>query len=87
MFPAITETYTDSNGKLKQLERVMEEQHLGLTGLVDEQTAASLGQVLGVHEIVVGKITDILHVPERTWSKKIAQTGTIRVESGNAPST
>ena len=65
-----------------QLERVMEEQHLGLTGLVDERTAASLGQVLGVHEIVVGKITDILYVPERTRSKKISQSGTISVASG-----
>lgn len=65
-----------------QLERVMQEQRLGLTGLIDEQTAANLGQVLGVHEIVIGKITDIHHVPERTRSKKIAQTGTISVESG-----
>lgn len=65
-----------------QLERVMEEQHLGLTGLVDAQTAASLGQVLGVHEIVVGKITDILHVGARTRTKQIPQSGTIRVASG-----
>ena len=65
-----------------QLERVMEEQHLGLTGLVDAQTAASLGQVLGVHEIVVGKITDILHVRARTSTKKVPQSATIRTASG-----
>lgn len=65
-----------------QLEVVMQEQGLGLTGMVDERTAANLGGVLGVHEIVIGKITDILYVPERTRSKKIAQTGTIRVQQG-----
>lgn len=65
-----------------QLEIVMEEQGLGLTGMVDERTAANLGGILGVHEIVIGKITDILYVPERTRSKKIAQKGTISVASG-----
>ena len=65
-----------------QLEIVMQEQGLGLTGMVDERTAANLGGILGVHEIVIGKITDILYVPERTRSKNISQTGTIRVASG-----
>ena len=60
----------------------MQEQGLGLTGMVDERTAANLGGILGVHEIVIGKITDILYVPERTRSKQISQTGTIRVASG-----
>lgn len=65
-----------------QLERVMQEQRLGLTGMVDSQTAANLGQVLGVHEIVIGKITDILYVPAKPRSKKIAQSRTLRVASG-----
>ena len=65
-----------------QLERVMQEQHLGLTGLVDEQTAANLGKVLGVHEMVIGKITQILYTPERTKDTLVNQRGTIRVASG-----
>ena len=65
-----------------QLERVMQEQHLGLTGLVDEQTAANLGKVLGVHEMVIGKITQILYVPVRTKDTAVNQKATIRVESG-----
>ena len=65
-----------------QLERVMQEQRLGLTGLIDEQTAANLGKVLGVHEMVIGKITQIVYVPERTRDSRVAQKGTIRVQEG-----
>ena len=65
-----------------QLERIMQEQRLGLTGLIDEQTATNLGQVLGVHEMVIGKITHILYVPERTRETRVAQTGRIRVQQG-----
>ena len=65
-----------------QLERVMQEQGLGLTGIVNEQTAANLGGILGVHEMVIGKITQIRYTPARTKSSTVAQTGTIRVQQG-----
>lgn len=65
-----------------QLERVMQEQGLGLTGIVNEQTAANLGGILGVHEMVIGKITQIRYTPARTKEATVAQTGTIRVQQG-----
>lgn len=65
-----------------QLERVMQEQQLVATGLIDEQTAANLGKVLGVNEMVIGKITQILYVPERIKSKTVNQRNTIRIKQG-----
>ncbi len=65
-----------------QLERIMREQRLDLTEIVDEQTAANLGKVLDVHEIVTGEITKILYVPERTKGNTVTRTGTVRVKSG-----
>ena len=65
-----------------QLERVMQEQGLGLTGIVNEQTAANLGGILGVHEMVIGKITQIRYTPARTKEATVAQKATIRVASG-----
>ncbi len=46
-----------------QLLQVMEEQKLGMTGLLNDQTAVELGKVLGVHELMTGKITQIMHRP------------------------
>jgi len=51
------------------LEKVMQEQRLSLTGLVDESTAVKLGNILGAHEILTGKITQIIYVPEKTIKK------------------
>ncbi len=65
-----------------QLERVMQEQQLGLTGIIDQQTAARLGGLLGVHEMVIGKITQIIYVPERTRQTTVPQETIIRVKSG-----
>ena len=62
-----------------QLEQVMQEQQLGLTGIINEQTAAQLGKVLGVHEIVTGKITQIIYTPENTISQQVPQQAQIFV--------
>jgi TolB-like protein len=43
-----------------QLERVLREQSLGLTGVIDERTAAEIGNILGVHEILTGQITQVI---------------------------
>jgi TolB-like protein len=53
-----------------QLEEIMREQNLGLSGIIDEQTAVGLGKILGVHEIVTGQITQIISAPERTTRSK-----------------
>jgi len=62
-----------------QLERVMEEQKLGLTGLINEETAVELGKVLGVHEILTGKITQIIHIPEKTIRKNVKKKANVVV--------
>ena len=41
------------------LQKVLEEQQLGMTGYIDQETAISLGQILGVDAIITGSITDL----------------------------
>ena len=43
------------------LNKVLEEQNLGMTGLVDVSSAARVGKMLGVDAIVTGTITDMGH--------------------------
>lgn len=43
------------------LNKVLEEQNLGMTGLVDVSSAAQVGKMLGVDAIVTGTITDMGH--------------------------
>ena len=58
-----------------RLEQVMQEQKLGFTGIIDEKTAVDLGNILGVHEILTGKITQIIYTPARTISRNVKQKG------------
>jgi len=46
-----------------QLDRVIAEQKLGLSGMVNDETAMEVGALLGVHEILTGKITQIIYTP------------------------
>lgn len=62
-----------------RLEQVMQEQELGLTGVIDQQTAVELGMVLGVHEIVTGKITQVIYTPERTVDESLREEKEIYV--------
>jgi len=57
----------------------MQEQQLGLTDVIDAHTAVQLGKVLGVHEIVTGKITQIIPTPEGTVSKKVKEEANVVV--------
>ena len=41
------------------LQKVLEEQQLGMTGYIDQETAISIGQILGVDAIITGSITDL----------------------------
>ena len=43
------------------LNKVLAEQKLGTTGFVDEESAISIGQILGVEAIVTGSITDLVN--------------------------
>jgi len=42
----------------EQLKKILEEQGLGGTGIVDPTTAAKVGKVLGVRFLVMGKVTE-----------------------------
>ncbi len=64
-----------------QLEQVMQEQQLALTDLVDEHTAVQLGKILGVHEILTGKITQIIYAPERIIKKSEKQKANVVVRT------
>ena len=41
------------------LQKVLEEQQLGMTGYIDQESAISIGQLLGVEAIVTGSITNL----------------------------
>lgn len=60
-----------------QLERVMAEHKLGMSGIVDEKTAVEAGKILGVQEILTGQITNLTVSPERTMNKQIPEKKTL----------
>lgn len=41
------------------LQKVLEEQKLGTSGYIDQETAISIGQILGVDAIITGSLTDL----------------------------
>ena len=68
----------------------MSEQDLGFTGRFDEKTGAGILEVAGVHELVIGQITNIFYTEPNPESsiynrKKIVrrQTGTERYVDDN----
>ena len=65
-----------------QLERVMSEQNLSFTGRFDTQTVANIGGVAGVHELVVGQITQIIYTPARPTRTSWDRQSTIREKIG-----
>ncbi|GAB4340153.1 MAG: hypothetical protein Kow0037_25820 [Calditrichia bacterium] len=40
----------------EQLQKILEEQQMGMTGLLNDQQAVSIGQLLGVQAIITGKV-------------------------------
>lgn len=53
-------------GKYKVIERsaldkIMQEQKLGMTGMVTQQSAAKVGQLLGVQVAIIGSVTEFGH--------------------------
>ncbi len=45
----------------EQLSRVVQEQALAQTGMTDENTAIEAGKILGIHQILTGRITQIMY--------------------------
>jgi hypothetical protein len=52
-----------------QLQQVIQEQNLGMSGIISENTAMEAGKILGVHEIIVGQLTQITSNEQPTTSK------------------
>ena len=65
-----------------QLERIMSEQNLSFTGRFDAQSVAGIGAVAGVHELVIGQITQIIYTPARPKQKTWNRESTIRKKTG-----
>ena len=64
-----------------QLDRVLAEQKLGLTGLLNEESAMEVGEILGVHEIITGKITQIIYTPVQTVHREYKQSKKVVVKT------
>lgn len=47
----------------ENMERILQEQRLSLSGVVDEQTAVQAGNLIGAQAILIGSVTDYREVP------------------------
>lgn len=47
----------------ENIERILEEQRLGLSGVVDEQTAVRVGNLIGAQAVLMGTVVDYREVP------------------------
>ncbi|MEE9166520.1 MAG: CsgG/HfaB family protein [Candidatus Neomarinimicrobiota bacterium] len=63
----------------EELENVMEEHRLTLAGIVDEESAVQLGKILGIHEILTGRITQVIYTPTTTLEKNVEREARIVV--------
>lgn len=69
----------------EELEGVLREHELQISGLVDEQTAVEVGKLLGVHEILLGRITQIAYTAPITTIKRFERkTEIVAAESKEA---
>jgi TolB-like protein len=57
----------------EQIDKVISEQSMTSTDLFDQAKVVKLGKLLGVHEIIVGKITQIIYSPEKTSQQTIRE--------------
>ncbi|HPF09006.1 MAG TPA: CsgG/HfaB family protein [Candidatus Cloacimonadota bacterium] len=63
-----------------QIDRVIEEQQLSSSGLVDEASAARIGVLVGAHEILSGRILQIDYSSPKTVSVELQEKSNITVE-------
>ncbi len=66
-----------------QLQQIMKEQKLGLSGIINETTAIEVGKILGVNELVIGQITQITSAQTPTTRKSYRNEKTISAEKGD----
>jgi tetratricopeptide (TPR) repeat protein len=62
-----------------ELDFVLKELKLGSSGLINEETAVELGNIVGAHKILTGKITQIIYTPSRTVKKNITEKSRVVV--------
>jgi curli biogenesis system outer membrane secretion channel CsgG len=68
----------------EKLVRVLDEQKLGQSGVVNESTAKQVGQMLGVDALIFGEVTSYRVEPDETGTEKVSrQEGTGKYESVN----
>jgi curli biogenesis system outer membrane secretion channel CsgG len=64
-----------------KIQQVLAEQKLGMSGVVDDATAAEVGKLLGVDAMIFGEVTTCRVEPDERGSEKVeAQEGTGRYE-------
>lgn len=56
-----------------KLRRVLEEQNLGMSGVVDEATAAQVGKLLGVDALIFGEVTTYRVEPDKEVTKMVKE--------------
>ena len=70
-----------------QLDKVMSEQRLSLTGIIDESTAAKVGMLLGAKYIIISKVTGKVYTQLERTSHSIyieMSSRIVDVETGSA---
>lgn len=62
----------------EMLNPILDEQRLAASGLVDANTASAIGALVGAHEILTGKITQIAYIAPRISRQTISEQRRIR---------
>ena len=66
----------------EEVEAIMAEQNFGFSERFDDKTVAGIGQVAGVHELVIGKITRLTYTSPRVKSRPISRKRTLKIPTG-----
>ncbi len=67
----------------ENLERIMQEQRLSLSGIVDEQTATRAGNLIGAQALLIGDVTDYREEPGQLRQSTKSGFEAYRVEQVN----
>lgn len=65
------------------VQSVIDEQKLAVSGMVDEASSVRLGQLLGAHEILTGKILQVDVVPSRITSVELKESANVEIQQGD----
>lgn len=66
----------------EEIEAIMVEQNLSFFERFDNKTVAGIGQIAGVHELFIGKITRLTYAPARIKRKPISRKRTLKIPTG-----